>query len=441
MKHLHVVTNSELTTFRTCRARHGFEYIDLLRPLVQALPLTWGSLYHHGADAGWMAAWLVPGASPAARLAAACAAAPVAIGEKAAEYIAVLEGTTFPEGVDVAALCQETEEAAKVASWSVVHYLQQAQADLVMVPLLVEGKYQIAVPNEGGRPGMLKAAGQIDLLLWDRQGGRVVVQDHKGIGTNVSDVERRVVLDTQLVGYVSAATELLRGARTNPVGFLERLATTQAARNVVAANLEELLRATVGSIAYNVVRRAMPRDPNINLLKKSQCVTGVHAELMRVQETTGEPQGEVSVAEIDTLWSRYQAALERQIVERELPATEKQLAKLEALKARGDTYFRQIEHFKDGDAIRRWQRELWVESRRMRASERDVRERTRNPQACTQPSSPVCPFSVVCLAPADPLARKHYRVAKVKHEELEHDGISHRDREREEKVQQEEVGF
>lgn len=210
MKHLHVVTNSEVSTFRQCHARHGFSYIDLLRPLVTAAPLTWGDLYHHGAQVGWTAAWTVAEMSLDARLGAALGAAPVAIAELAAKRILEIEETSYPDNVDKDALCEATEDAAKVASWSVGHYFEQARADLAMVPLLIEGTFQVQIPTARGVAGALALEGKMDLLLWDRELGRVVVQDHKGIGSDVQGIEKRLELDTQLVGYVCGAKVLVR---------------------------------------------------------------------------------------------------------------------------------------------------------------------------------------------------------------------------------------
>ncbi len=416
-KMLHVVTNSEVSTFRQCRARHGFAYIDLLRPLVTPMPLAWGDLYHHGAEVGWQAAWRDTEASTETRLQLALGAAPVAIAERAAKHIKTIEETSFEEHVDKDALCSETEESAKVASWSVGHYFQQARGDLSMVPLLIEGSFQAQIPTAAGVGGLLASAGKMDLLLWDRELGRIVVQDHKGIGSDVHGIEKRLELDTQLVGYVCGAKALLKALRT-PGDIDKALQTTQAAKLVAAKDWGNLMGATVGSIAYNVVRRKMPNRPHLNLLKKSQCLIPEQFALLREQEADGNPRGEVSVAAIDTLPEIYQQALEAQIMDRSLPATDKQQALLAKLRASGDTYFTQIEYFKGADAIERWRQELWVEAKRMRQAERDPAQRTRNPLACTLPSSPRCPYATVCLTPNDPAAQRGYRVAKSKHEEL-----------------------
>lgn len=445
MKHaLHVVTNTEVSTHRQCPARWGFAYGELLRPMVKAGPLQWGELYHYGAEVGWNAAWSVAEMSTDARLNAALGAAPIAIGERAAEHIRVIEATDYPAEVDKNALCEETEQSAKVASWSVAHYFARARGDLSMVPLMIEGKYTMPMPNAAGMPsGTLATAGVIDLLLWDRELGRLVVQDHKGIASDVHSVEKRVELDTQLVGYVCAVKMLVRQLGGPKSGQLlsELFHTTQAARLVAAQGIAEIRGATIGAVTYNVARRKMPSEPKLNLLKKNACVTPMHRELLAQQEADGEPRGEVSVAQIDTLPEVYQRALEAQIVERELPATEKQQALLATLRQRGDTYFSQIEYFKSADAIERWRKELWVEAKRIRAAERDPSLRTRNPLACTLPTSPACPYAAVCLTPDDPIARKAYRVAASKHEELNDDGNGDESGDQGQEQGQSEVGW
>lgn len=413
---LHVLTNSERSTFDLCMAKWGFAYVDLLRPMSMAVPLRWGDLYHHGAEHGWLAAWASVDMSLDSRLNAALGAAPVAIGERAMQHIQEIEAAPIDaDKKDL--LCQETEDAAKVSSWSVAHYFTRARTDLSMVPLMIEGKYETKIPTASGVGGRLVSAGKIDLVLWDRELGRVVVQDHKGIGSDVHGIEKRVELDTQLVGYVCAVKAML-GLVREPKDLQHLLQTTQAAKLVAAAGWAELRGACVGAIAYNVVRRKMPSQPKLNLLKKGQAITLEQKALLAEQEADGNPRGEVSVAAIDTLPEVYARALEAQILDRSLPATDKQLAVVDALKAKGDTYFAQIEHFKDDAAIERWRKELWVVAKRMRLAERDASQRTRNPQACTLPASAPCAYSAVCLMPDDPGTRRGYRQATTKHEEL-----------------------
>lgn len=414
-KHLQILTNSELNTHRLCPARWGFAYVELLRPLVMARPLQWGDLYHCGAEAGWEAAWSVPEASVGQRLALALGAAPVAIAERAAEHIREIEGLEGVENKDQ--LCEETEQAAKVASWSVAHYFSCARSDLAMVPLMIEGTFQVQIPTVRGVGGRLATSGVVDLLLWDREAGRLVVQDHKGIGGDVHGVQKRVELDTQLVGYVCAVGALVRSVKV-PADVERLFKTTPAAALLAASQWPEVQRATIGCVAYNVVRRRMPAEPSVNLLKKNQIVTAEQRQLFEQQEQDGEGRGEVSVAAIDTLPQIYQQALERQVVERLLPVTDKQLARMQQLRERGDTFFTQIEYFKSTDAIERWRRELWVEAKRIRAAERDPALRTRNHQACTLPASPACPYATICLMPDDPNVRRGYRQALTKHEEL-----------------------
>ncbi len=413
---LHVITNSELEAWRKCHAFWGFRYPDLLRTKEPALPLTYGTLHHCGAEAGWLAAWSSLELSRGDRLARARAEAPKAIHAKALQYFEELNSTTFPEHVDTNLLAEETEQARDVALWSVDHYFTQAQTDLDFVPLLIEAPYTVQIPTKAGVGGILGNGGVIDLVLWDREQGRILIQDHKGTKSAVQSLERRVELDTQLTGYLVALRVLLRelGDRFK----VEDMKTTAAVRALVAQNISELMQATTGTVGFNVVRRARPNTPKLNLLKKGQVVTSDQKELFALQETDGEPRGEVSVAEIDTLPEVYAEALQVQFYERELVITDKQRERLDKLKAKGDTYFSQIEFFRGADAIERWRQEVWIDARRMREATRDHTLRTRNALACTLPSSPACPYAAVCLNPDSAEARAGFRIAETAHEEL-----------------------
>jgi len=68
-RHLPVITNSELRTFRRCAREHRLRYRLRRRPLRDADTLRFGSLFHVGLEAWWRA-----DAAPEARIAAALAA-------------------------------------------------------------------------------------------------------------------------------------------------------------------------------------------------------------------------------------------------------------------------------------------------------------------------------------------------------------------------------
>lgn len=412
MTKLHVVTNSELEAWRTCPARWGFAYAELLRPKVDPIPITFGSLTHAGCAAGWMAAWQQPEISRAERLSLALSVVPTTIAHYAAE---AREKIRSAGAEDEAEQLAELDVMQRTATWAASHYFERATADLDLVPLEVESSFRVQIPTKAGQGGMLALDGVIDLVLWDRESGRLLVEDHKTTGVDVGSFEKKAPLDTQLSGYVVAVRQLQSRA-----GLGHGQNTPLGARAVVDRHAVELMRATVGTIVYNVIRRAVPKAPKLNLLKKKDAITTGLMALLREQDADEIPRGEVSVAECDTLPEVYNDALLAQFAERELTITDKQRDFLERLKNKGDTFFRQLEYFRGDSELERWRKEIWTDARRMREALRDDTLRTRNPGACSHPWSPRCRYSVVCASPESPEAREQFRVATSPHEEVKH---------------------
>ena len=53
--HLPVISNSEMKTFRACRRLHHLQYDLLYRLAVTPDALRFGTLFHHGLEAWWLA--------------------------------------------------------------------------------------------------------------------------------------------------------------------------------------------------------------------------------------------------------------------------------------------------------------------------------------------------------------------------------------------------
>jgi hypothetical protein len=423
---LHVITNSEVECFRTCRARHGFQYIEGLRPLVTAAPLSFGTIYHAGAAAGWRAAWQEAVCSLEVRAQRATEAALVAVSDAVAE--ALVEAKGQPDEVS-----DEIVEHKRVAQWAVSHYFDKCRADLRMVPLAIEAPFQVPVVDSNGSARSLRHSGVVDLLLWDPEEGLIILQDHKTTGGQVDSLQKKLPLDTQMSGYMRAAIQLLKKF---PKSGVDHESMPPGAWEAASSHKDKIRSAGLGPVVFNVVRRAMPEEPKVNLLRLPKAQAVLHtpiADLLRAQETDGVPRGEVSSAAIDTTADVYAAALERQARERHQDITEKQNARLAELSARPDTYLAQLEFYRGPDELERWRREMWVESRLMRQSEADPSMRTRNPAACSLPQSPRCVYSALCQDPTNPVARAEFRVAGNRHEEVSaaHDGLQQRgDRDR-----------
>lgn len=403
MRQLMVLRNSELESWRLCHARHGYQWIDGLQPRELVRALTFGTLHHVGVAAGWLAAWREPDWSNAQRKAEAVAAAALALGKRTGEFLLELE--RMPQTEDTERMREETLEASNTALWTVQHYFDRSEHLLHWVPLGVELSFQVPVLNRVGKPDILIHEGTMDLVLWDRDTGRIVVDDHKTTSNDPELLNKKLELETQLTGYVNAVERLHKSCRLVT-------GATDAARAVVAAGASDWNTATIGSVAFNVARSRKPSHPTLNLLTKKQVQTSNQSELYARQESGEErtPMGEVSVKQIDTLPEIYRAALEDQLIDRELPITDKQRELLASLERKGDTYYRRFEGYKNPDERERWRSEMWTDSKRIRDARKDRLLRTRNPLACTGPASPRCQYALICSSPDDPIARGAYRV-------------------------------
>ncbi len=298
-------------------------------------------------------------------------------------------------------LAEETRADAECVSWALGHYFESVPHDLKKLVLAVEQPFSMRLPNSKGtaRGSWITYRGKIDLVLWDPVMQRIEVQDHKGTGATIDSFERKLELDTQMTGYLVAVRHLLKtGQLTHP-------------------DLPKDAWKRTGLIQNNVIRRKIPGQPKLNKLTKKQCTRNVHGPLFELQESTGQPQGLVSVAQCDTLGSTYLAALEEQANIRELAPTQAQSDVADRLQSRGDTFFGQYSFMRDDDEVERWRREVWVHGRHIRAAKKEPLERTRNPGACSLATSPRCAYASVCQS-NDSATRMDFRQAEQRHEEL-----------------------
>lgn len=389
-----VLTNSELNTWRSCPHRWGLEYEEGLRPKVEAQPLRWGNMFHEGAAAGWELSKMGSSESPAQD-------ATRAARERLEDYVAsYLE--ELPDSDNADEIREETEADAECVWWALGHYFESVPHDLKKVVLAVEQPFSMRLPNSKGtaRGSWITYSGKIDLVLWDPVMQRVEIQDHKGTGAAIDSFERKLELDTQMTGYLVAVRHLLKTGK-----LWHRCLPELAWWN------------RTGLIQNNVIRRKVPGTPKLTKLTKKQCTRNVHGPLFDLQESTGQPQGFVSVAQCDTLGSTYLAALKEQAEVRELAPTQKQSDMADHLQSRGDTFFGQYSFMRDDDEVERWRREVWVHGRHIRAAKKEPLERTRNPGACSLATSPRCPYAAVCQS-NDSATRMDFRQAKQRHEEL-----------------------
>lgn len=397
----HLVTYSEVETFRTCPLKHHFRYRERLRLQRSSARTRIGQAYHRGVEVGVLAGfrWIFDtqgSAVDAARVATA-AGVTAAIEQVDLDWQAV-DASVRDEAREEAE--REDAEARHVLPWMIEHYFSRTSSDFVRyVPLAVERAFEVPIDHRGARGGPLWHAGVMDLAFFDLDFGDILLTDHKTVDVAPWNVERRVELDPQLAGYVAALRALQRRGKIEPLFPM-----------TAPGGIE---KAKTGRVVYSVMRRARPETPRTNqdgTVSVAACDTtaALYAAAVEAQAepewlTKGREKGGARAAEVEERWKTLRA---------------KQAVVLERLENQGDRYFARAEFWRDDDEIERWRREMYVEAARIRRADRDPSERTRSPGACTMPWSPPCEYRLVCLQDA-PETRSQYRVAEVAHEEIE----------------------
>lgn len=360
------ISTSEGSSFRTCKKRWGFEYVDRLRPIVDARAPEEGRVMHGGIDGALKAAF-AEGVLPFDRFSVAMAAVTDATLQRQDAYHASLleavEAGFLPDEV-YQTMMRESLERTEDMVWSARHGIRHMRDDITRLVLLgSEYRYSVPVLAKGGRASILFHSGVIDVIWYDPETCSVIVDDHKSSAHSLDALERRVQLDPQGCGYVYAVRWLVASGALKVPGPVEQ----------------------IGLMRYNGLRTKAPGEPKIN------------------------QNGKVSVAAIDTLPDLYASALDEQVGLRGIPVDEKQVEILRGLVAKGDTFWRRLEFFRTDEDIEEWKREFWAESRMMRMARKDPSMRTRSPEACTTARSGSCSYRLVCMSDG-PETRRFYRV-------------------------------
>lgn len=406
--HLQVVTNSEMGEFRTCRMRWWLKYDEGLRAPLGAPAMTWGNCVHAGCETGYQAAYR--GNPNRGDLSAAIEGA----GEGVERYHQEFEDRV--EAAVDAGLCSEDVAHERIADgvrmrvlahWAVPNFFRATEEDLEsLVPMAFEMSFEVPVSRADGKGGALRHAGKIDGIWWDPRHKQIILDDHKTLGgsSTVGALEKRLLLDPQMSGYQHAVRWLVRHGK---LGLLD------------GTQLGPTAWRQTGRSRYNAIRRSLPSQPKVNKAKaKKDDEAG--QRLVALEKQTGEPQGLVSVAAIDTTAEVYRAALEAQEQQRGLAVTDAQRDVLEGLERRersGNAYFARYEFWRSLEDLELWRREFWTEAALMRRTQRETRYRTRNPGACTMANSLPCSHQAVCLDDG-PETRALYRRAEKRHEEV-----------------------
>lgn len=371
---LTVVTDSELQTWRSCAQKHHFQYRERMRPLVEAKALAVGSIFHagmaSGLRAGWSDGWR--SRSNAQRLKDEVDASVASIDDLVMKWASKIVAHSV--GLDFEKLSDEVDQTAAMVKWMLGHYFDRTKGDLASLVLIeVETSFNVDLHDRIGRVSPhLRYAGVRDAAFFDPDYNQIVLAEHKTSGGNPQDIEKRVEMDTQTAGYLYALKQQRPTMRT--------------------VDGHELKDAFLGRVMYNVMRKALPRPPNIN------------------------KDGSVSVAACTTTPELYGAALAAQEATGR-PMTPKQKDFLTTLAAQGDPFFARVEYHRTPVEMERWRSDTFVDAARIRGASRDPAQRTRNTGHCNMPWSLPCPYRQVCIDDA-PELRTQFRVVSDPHAEV-----------------------
>lgn len=374
-----VVTDSELSTWRACPQLHHFQYRERLRPLIEAKALAIGTIVHAGIRSGLLVGWRADDTRTISqRVADQIAASALGVDDRVAKWAS--QSVRHGSEVDWQRLLEDVEETATMVKWMLRHYFETAKQDLIELELVeTEMPFEVAMRDAKERPvSHLRYAGVRDAVYYDPLYNQLVLDEHKTSGGDPRAIERRVEMDTQTAGYLHAIREQHR------FGTPFRTVTGR----------EVPVDAGIGRVRYNVLRKTYPEPPKVN------------------------KDGSVSVAMCTTTVEMYEAALEEQEKVRGKPRTDKQVAFLEALVARGDQFFARVEWHRTKPEVERWRSDAFVDASRIRAADRDPSHRTRNVGHCNMPWSLPCSYRSVCLDPSAPEIRQQFRVVEDQHAEV-----------------------
>jgi len=386
---LTVITNSEAQAFRDCRMKWWLGYDQGLRPKATPKPLGFGSAYHAGVAVMYDAIGRVPADEVISYVLENGLAA---IDRSLESWRDGIAGAgAFSDLAD--RLDAEASEMATLARSSFTLFVRTFREDFERcVPIAVEIPFRVPLRNASGRamPNLVNQ-GVIDAVLLHIDDGDIVVHEHKTSSGSISDVERRLELDSQSAGYIHAARVVFSGrgvelaeAMKRDRPFLPRLSEAVAALSSSSV--------PVARIAYNVARKKIPSVPKTN------------------------KDGRVSVAAIDTLPGMYAAALQHQEAAG-ISITDEQRAVLANLMSKGNTFVGRVQHWRSTADLDRWERETIAVAKSIRSAERDESERYRNPGHCAMPWSLPCSYRAVCLDDA-PETRSGFDV-RPRHVEVE----------------------
>lgn len=318
------LSHTRLQIYRSCPARYGYHYVDGLRPRRRDAHRAAGTAIHEALAAGYRA-WNEFGGIPYGSL-----------------RTRVLEAAhrTYAE---------HAEE--EVGHWMLTNFFSQ-QLRLPMRPVLVEREHVFSV---GGRAFVA----HLDAVMYDERRSVLEVHEHKTASSKTAAhaIRRRIENDPQTCAYVFALRSMSHELHKS-------------------LNAREL---AMGTVVYNVLRRAMPEAPRI--LKDGTVSLQVGPNVTR---------------------QRYEAALQAQTSCSE----ERRKAQGEVLARMPESSFVDCHlHYVSERDLERWQHDVLVDARRIDALEADPSERSRNLEYCSTPGRS-CDFRSLCFSDDDKSLRR-----------------------------------
>lgn len=184
-----IITNSRMKAFNACRRLHHYQYVLGYRPVVNREAAEFGTVFHAGEEAWWLA--FADGRELTALVEAQAA---IAKAGKAAE--------TFDEA-----------SAVKADLLMIGYHARWAPTMGEYEVIGVEREFAAPLPTPAGakRARGLRVAGKLDVLVRRRSDGTVWIVEHK---TTVADLSpgstywQRLRMDTQVSVYFEGAAAL-----------------------------------------------------------------------------------------------------------------------------------------------------------------------------------------------------------------------------------------
>lgn len=181
-----IITNSRMKAFNACRRLHHYQYVMGYRPILNREAAEFGTIFHAGLEAWWLAF-----AADLSLTALSDAQAAIALAARGAE--------SFDEAsavkADLLMLGYHARWSASMADYEVIG---------------VEREFAAPLPTPAGakRARGLKVAGKLDVLIRKRSDSTVWIVEHKTTTADLapgSTYWQRLRMDTQVSVYFEGA--------------------------------------------------------------------------------------------------------------------------------------------------------------------------------------------------------------------------------------------